>query len=117
MKNETGGAGEQAVAGQLRKSGYTILERNFRCRFGEIDIIAQNSQYIVFVEVKTRSEKAAYSPLEAITAAKRRKILLTAQLYLQQKPSGRQPRFDAAAVFTENGQVIRTEYLENAFSA
>ena len=115
MDRGTGQAGEAHVAKLLKRRGYEIVERNYRSRFGEIDMIARNSQYIVFVEVKTREEGSLGDPLEAITPAKRRKIVLTAQNYLMRFPTEAQPRFDAAAVYTRNGRIVGERYLENAF--
>lgn len=115
MDPGTGKAGEAHIAKLLKKNGYRILEKNYHSRFGEIDIIGENGQYIVFVEVKTRERGSMVSPLEAITPAKQRRLILTAETYLGLHPSGLQPRFDAAAVYTENGRIVGEEYLENAF--
>ena len=97
----SGGAGERFVAEYLRKKGYRIAAVNFRCRFGEIDIVAENGRYIAFVE--------------AITPGKRARIVKTAQFYLLGHPTGLQPRFDAAAVFMPGDAPARIEYLENVF--
>ena len=99
----------------LEEKGYEIVERNFKCRFGEIDVIAQNDRYLAFVEVKTRSADGLSHPFEAITPSKRAKVIKTAQYYLINHETNLQPRFDAAAVFTENGALVKIEYLENAF--
>ncbi len=115
MDRGTGRAGESHVAKLLERKGFHILKRNYRCRFGEIDIIAENRQYIVFVEVKTREEGSLVSPFEAITPAKQQKVVLTAGLYLTAHPTTAQPRFDAAAVYTKKGKIVGEEYLENAF--
>ena len=113
------GAGSMAAAFAIKKyleeKGYEIVERNFKCRFGEIDIIAQNDRYLAFVEVKTRSADGLSHPFEAITPSKRAKVIKTAQYYLISHETNLQPRFDAAAVFTENGALVKIEYLENAF--
>ena len=95
----SGGAGERFAAEYLRKKGYRIAAVNFRCRFGEIDIVAENGRYIAFVEVKTRGAGRFTHPFEAITPGKRARIVKTAQFYLLGHPTGLQPRFDAAAVF------------------
>ncbi len=116
MDNGTGRLGENHIAKLLERRGFHILKRNYRCRFGEIDIIAENGQYIVFVEVKTRKKGSLVEPFEAITPAKRQKIVLTAGLYLTEHSVKTQPRFDAAAVYTEKGKVVGEDYLENAFS-
>lgn len=113
----TGRKGEAFVAKLLKRKGFRILEKNYHSRFGEIDIIAENRQYIVFVEVKTREKKGMVAPFEAITPSKRRKLILTAKQYLAEHSTNLQPRFDAAAVYTENGKIVEEEYLENAFDA
>lgn len=115
MDRGTGRAGEEHVTELLKRRGFEIVKRNFRCHFGEIDIIARDRQYILFVEVKTRKIGSMVSPFEAITSAKRRRLLLTAQLYLQSHPADLQPRFDAVAVYTQHGAIVGEEYLENAF--
>lgn len=112
-----GKTGERLAADYLRKKGYSILAVNFRCRFGEIDVIAQNRKYIAFVEVKTRGAGSFVHPLEAITPAKRARIVKTAQFYLLAHPTKLQPRFDAAAVFMHGDGAAQIEYIENAFQA
>lgn len=116
MDNGTGRLGENHIAKLLESKGYHIVKRNYHCRFGEIDIIAENEQYIAFVEVKTRKKDSLVSPFEAITPAKCQKIILTAGSYLTENITSKQPRFDAAAVYTEKGSVVEEEYLENAFT-
>ncbi len=111
----TGALGEQAAASYLEKRGYEIVARNFRSRFGEIDLVAQNDRFLAFVEVKTRDEEGIGHPFAFITSAKQKKVIRAAQYYLLRFPTALQPRFDAAAVFTSDGKVARMEYLENAF--
>lgn len=115
MSNITGAIGESYVQKHLKSNKYKILETNFHSRFGEIDIIAENGQYIVFVEVKTRDINSFYKPVEAVTYSKRQKIIKTAQTYLSYKRVTKQPRFDVASVVTKNQKPISIEYLENAF--
>lgn len=113
-----GAAGEVLAARFLRDKGYTITAANVRSRFGEIDIIACNDEYIAFVEVKTRSEDALYAPREAVTEAKQRRILRTAALYLQSHPTPLQPRFDVVEVMTKKGQpmqVLEIDHLMGAY--
>ncbi len=117
MNLGTGQKGEAHIAKLLKRKGFRVLEKNYHSRFGEIDIIAENRQYIVFVEVKTREKKGLVAPFEAITPAKQRKLILTAEQYLAKHSTSLQPRFDAAAVYTENGKITGEEYLENAFDA
>lgn len=115
MTVSAGRAGEDHIARWMKARGYEIVARNFHSRFGEIDIIAQREPYIAFVEVKTRAQGGLVSPFEAITPAKRRKIVATAKAYLQKNPTRLQPRFDAAAVYLREGQIVGEEYLENVF--
>lgn len=117
MDNSTGKTGEDYTENYLKKHGYQILCRNFHARFGEIDIVAANRQYIVFVEVKTRAKNSLVSPWEAVTRSKQQKLVLCAKYYLTTHQTGLQPRFDVAAVTTENRKIVDFQYLENAFGA
>lgn len=116
---ETGRNGEALVAEYLRKNGWIIVKRNYHSRYGEIDIIAENSEYIIFTEVKTRSENSLVTPLEAVDAAKRRRLTLTAQDFLSKFGYELQPRFDVAQVITytraDGSTGYKLDYLENAF--
>ncbi len=109
---------EQMVADYLSSRGFFIVARNFHSRYGEIDIIAEDDTYILFVEVKARRAGSMVLPQEAVDAAKRRKICLTAQWYLQKSRSRLQPRFDVAAVTVEQRggrPAYRLHYVANAF--
>lgn len=115
---QVGGLGERAAAELLINKGYEIVDRNFRSRYGEIDIIAVLAQYIVFVEVKTRKAQSMASGMEAVDRKKQRKIVKTAMQYLSEHQTNLQPRFDVISVVTKNngsaiGPLI---HLENAFS-
>lgn len=104
----------------LREKGYTILAANYRTRLGEIDIIARDGPYIAFVEVKARNETAIYAPREAVTAAKQRRLLRTAALYLRQHPTDLQPRFDVIEIVTAEGkpmQAVELDHLQGAYEA
>lgn len=111
----SGKIGEHFAAEYLREKGYEIVDMNFKCRFGEIDVIAKNDRYLAFVEVKTRKMDGLTHPFESITPSKRAKVIKTAQFYLMKKPTNLQPRFDAAAIFTVDGDLQKIEYIENAF--
>lgn len=117
MNNASGKIGEDCASEILLKKGYEIIERNYHSRFGEIDIIAQNSNYIIFVEVKTRDENYSVSPLEAVTVSKQKKLYKTALLYLQSHTSLLQPRFDVIGITTKdsNYTIKSVEHIENAF--
>ncbi len=117
-KVSAGAAGEVLAARFLRDKGYTITASNVHSRIGEIDIIAENAQYIAFVEVKTRSEDAIYAPREAVTLTKQRKIIGTAAFYLQRHPTKKQPRFDVIEIVTAKGQpmnVLQIDHLMGAY--
>lgn len=122
-KNGLGDLGEDYACDVLQSLGYELLERNFRSRFGEVDIIARKERYLCFVEVKTRSQNAMGRPAAAVTAGKQRKILLTAEYYitLHQRVIQRgdlQPRFDCMEVFADaEGNPAAYEFIKNAFSA
>jgi len=110
--------GEQLVAEDLRKKGWRIIEVNYRCRFGEIDLIVSNSKYLAFVEVKLRRSDRFGKPKEFVTAEKQRKLRLSAELYLSENPTKLQPRFDVAEIYASQG--IKTAhpeiaYIEDAF--
>ena len=97
---EFGKTGEQLAVDYLIKNGFTILDRNFRSgKFGEIDIIACENEYICFIEVKTRTSNLYGSPAEAVGFSKRQKIKSLAWIYLKQKGMGeRYMRFDIIEV-------------------
>jgi len=111
----TGAQGEEIAVRYLRRKKYDIVQRNFRCCYGEIDIIARKKKVLVFVEVKTRRNFAFGSPLEAVSIKKQRAISSVAQAYLQQeKLNGCAARFDVIAVLLNNGG-SEIEHIENAF--
>ena len=95
--------GEDQAAKALRRKGYSIVERNFSCRSGEIDIIAQNREFIVFAEVKLRKNADFAQAREFVTAAKQRRVIATAMLWLQRNPCQLQPRFDVIEVYAPKG--------------
>lgn len=115
---ETGAEGEKQVVRYLKRHGYSVLETNFHSRFGEIDIIAENGEYLCFVEVKTRSEGSFGTPAEAVGFTKQTKILRTAEYWLMQNETELQPRFDVAEVFVgKNGKPEKINFIESAFDA
>lgn len=115
-----GAAGEILAARFLRDKGYTLLAANYRSRFGEIDIIARDGEYIAFIEVKTRQEGALYTPKEAVNQAKQRRILKTAAFYLSRHPTELQPRFDVVEIITDRKNPMRAlawDHLMGAYEA
>ena len=115
----TGKLGEDAVSDYLIKQGFAPVCANYRSRFGEIDVIAADDEYIVFVEVKTRSPGSMTGkPREAVDARKQRKIIQTALLFLAENPTDLQPRFDVAEVYISNDPEDYTiSYIANAFDS
>ena len=110
--------GEEQAAEKLRRDGWVIVARNFRCRFGELDLVVENKIFLAFVEVKLRKNDRFGSACEAVTPSKQRKLRAAAQYYLMSHPTKLQPRFDVAEVYAPQG--VRTEkpdiyYIENAF--
>lgn len=111
-----GREGESAAIDFLKKKGYRILEKNFRSKLGEIDIIAEQAGVIVFVEVKARSSHEFGHPLTALTPAKQKKIIQTAQSFLAQKRIVDKPvRFDVVALTSKPSDSWEIELVENAF--
>ncbi len=112
-----GVAGEVIAARFLREKGYRILSSNYRSRFGEIDIIATDGPYIVFVEVKARSDNSMILPREAVTKDKQKKILRTASLYIRAYPSNLQPRFDVVEVWCSDEDPMTPLQIDHLISA
>lgn len=115
-----GAAGERIVAEQLKARGYDILAVNWRCRVGEIDVIASKDGTIAFVEVRSRSVKTLGvfgAPLESVTPKKRYKVRRVAEAYLQQTATTpARVRFDCAGVVLDgDGHVVNFDYVEDAF--
>ena len=116
-KQAKGARGEESAAGFLRVQGYRILERNYRCPLGEVDIIARDGNTIVFVEVKTRTSERFGSPQAAIGPQKQKRMTAIALYYLKgQGWLGKPARFDVAAVSLREGRETVTLY-RNAFDA
>ena len=111
-----GDRGEQAVTEYLLARGYRLLARNYRCRGGEIDLIAAAPEgTLCFVEVKTRSPGAIALPRESVTAAKQRRIRTAAGLYLAYRQLDCPCRFDVAEVYP-GPEGARIEYIISAFT-
>ena len=112
-KAEVGRSGEKIVVRYLKKKKYKILETNYRTSFGEADIIAQKGEYLVFVEVKTRSSELYGSPAEAVDYKKQQRYIKMAEYYIacHEKYSTCYVRFDIAEVLS--GEV---NYIENAYT-
>ncbi len=113
-----GDRGEKEAAKLLKRQGYKILARNFRSLHGEIDIIASNGEFLVFVEVKARKESTSnfesYGfPSDAVTKEKQRHIIYTANIYIKKHPTSKAIRFDVIEVYL--GNEIRMNHITDAF--
>lgn len=116
-KRQTGNLGEDAVCAYLESRGAEILCRNFTVRGGEIDIIARQGEYLLFVEVKTRRTGTMVPGAAAVDAKKQRFIIRAAEQYLLKNPCDLQPRFDVAEVEYSGETVRHIAYLPFAFDA
>lgn len=124
---DTGRYGESLACEYLKKNKYKILEQNYHASHNEIDIIAENKQYIVFVEVKTRScsspDDLIYgSPASAVTYSKQQRTLAAAYSYLRDRGSDKQPRLDVIEVYLKKSgsakapEMIKINHIEGAFT-
>ena len=118
-KNNLSGAWGEAVAAKfLQKKRYKIVATNYRCRFGEIDLIAANRKYLVFVEVKLRKSDRFAEGREFVDRRKQDRIRTTASMYLSEFPTELQPRFDVIEIYAPDGsatQYPEINHLEDAF--
>lgn len=114
-KTEIGKLGEEAVCSYLIDNGYNIRVKNYRIKGGEIDIIADNGDFIAFVEVKTRKPDSLVTGFEAISQRKRGLIIKTAADYCRRYPNMLQPRFDIAQVIFDGKRICSIDYIKNAF--
>jgi len=116
-----GGRGEDAAAAWYRGASYEVIDRNWRCAQGELDLVVHSADddVVVFCEVKTRSSAAFGSPFEAVTSAKQRRVRALAALWLRSErrrgASYRHIRFDVAAVTSGPGGSLEVEVLQDAF--
>lgn len=113
---DIGNVGEVAVCHYVSNMGYEVAYRNYAVRGGEIDIIACDNEYILFIEVKTRRFDYVSSGLQAITKAKKRCIVKTASHFCSNRIVKLQPRFDVAEVIIDGlKNVLDIQYYPNAF--
>lgn len=116
--NLVGAWGEALAAEYLRKKRYTVVATGYRCRFGEIDLIVRNKEYLVFVEVKLRKSDKFASAFEFVDSHKQRRLRITAEMYLSQNPTDLQPRFDVIEIYAPEGlQTVspKINHMEDAF--
>ena len=109
--NREGMRAEDLCAELLRRAGLVLVERNWRCRLGEIDLIAEESGTLVFAEVRMRSGSGFGGAAESVTAAKRARLIAAARLYLTRQPES-PCRFD---VFLVDGTGPRVQWIRDAF--
>lgn len=118
LKRELGDWGEEKAVNYLRWRGWHIVERNFSCRLGEIDIIASRFNVLAFVEVKLRRDDSHGEAREFVTFQKQRRIAATAAFYLAGRDTELQPRFDVIEVYAPQGKDTlrpRINHIPNAF--
>ena len=111
-KRRLGFWGESKAVRYLKKKGYKILERNYRCPFGEIDIIAEKDDVVVFCEVKTRTSVNYGLPNQAVDRERKRRYVNSAKFYFMKKEKTCTVRFDVIEIL--NGKI---NHIENAFQA
>jgi putative endonuclease len=112
---KTGRQGEGIALDYLKNEGYLIVERNYRCHLGEIDIIAKEGNIIVFVEVKSRRSGSFGEPQEAVGTKKQKKLSMIALFYLHEKKiTDVNARFDIVAVHIDSGEPL-VELIRDAF--
>ncbi len=118
-RNNLSGAWGEALAAQyLKKKHYDLLAANYRCRFGEIDLIASNKKFLVFVEVKLRKTNAFAEAKEFVDFYKQNRLRTTASIYLSEYPTQLQPRFDVIEIYAPEGTATKNPeifHLEGAF--
>jgi putative endonuclease len=116
LHNKFGSDGEKAAVEFVMNKGYKVLAVNYRLHPYEVDIIAEDGDFIVFIEVKSRQTDEYGHPVEFITGKKEKNLLHVADYYLQYKKPGREGRFDVITILNTNGAFI-LEHFINAFTA
>jgi len=115
---ELGKAGEELACDFLKEQGFFISARNYRSEYGEIDIIAENREIVLFVEVKLRSSKVGYFPREAVTMDKKRRIIHAAKNFIYRSKNPLPTRFDVIEIIMNDRQDLKdsdVNWIENAF--
>ncbi len=114
-RSKLGRAGEDLAASHLRRLGFTIVDRNFRCAHGELDIVARRGDALVFCEVKTRHESPFGIPAEAVDHRKQARLRRLAARWLSERNPGRvQVRFDVVSVIVRGGRA-EVVHIPDAF--
>lgn len=116
--NLVGAWGETLAAIYLKKKKYRLVAANYHCRFGEIDLVVANRDFLVFVEVKLRKSERFARASEFVDVHKQSRIRTTAEMYLSENPTDLQPRFDVIEIYAPNGIDTKKPeiiHLEDAF--
>ncbi len=116
--NIVGAWGESVAAEYLRKKHYKLIATNYKTRFGEIDLIASDSKFLVFVEVKLRKSNSFANAFEYVDHYKQNRLRTTAEIYLSANPSVLQPRFDVIEIYAPEGTLTKKtkiNHIEGAF--
>lgn len=109
-----GKKGEDIAAGYLQNKGYNIRHRNWKSGKRELDIVAENKDFIVFVEVKTRNEDFQMHPVSAVTSEKQRSMIYTADSYVHKYNINKESRFDVITIINK-GKSSEIDHIEDAF--
>jgi putative endonuclease len=119
LRHHLGRVGERLAREHLERLGYRVVARNYRTRFGELDLIVCDDTWLVFVEVKTRRIGALESSVQAVSVDKQRRVRSMAAAWLVEaadRPRSRELRFDVVAVTVDrNSRLVRLDHLEGAF--
>ncbi len=114
VSHELGRIGENIIADYITKLGYKVVERNFECNQGEIDIVAKDKEELVFIEVKTRTDISYGEASEAVTNTKKRHLINSIKYYIYKQKLENQPiRIDVAEVYINKGKV-KVNYIKQA---
>ena len=112
--HELGRSGEEHAAAYLKNKGYKILFRNWKWGNHEIDIIAESKDFVVFVEVKTRSANFMEEPAKAVPVSKQKSIIRAAEGYIQRYRIDKESRFDIITIINKNEEFV-IDHIEDAF--
>ena len=114
LKALQGKQGEDLACTYLEEQGLTLVERNYRCRTGELDLIMQDGLYLVFIEVRYRRSTRYGTPAETVTRAKQQRLIRAAAYYLRCQPTNAPCRFDVIAV-TQHDEGSTLQWIKDAF--
>lgn len=116
FQKNLGKVGEELAVNYLKKKGYCIIERNFKCPLGEIDIIAEKRGCLIFIEVKTRKRKSEILPEDSVDSKKQKKLKKVAELYINNYCKGdKEFRFDIVSIILEKDKEAIIKLIEDAF--